>query len=119
MPFVRKAVTPEVLEALGLSSLTANQKLGQINRQLIFDLDTRSSLIVHPYSYIDYPDRHLFFRVDGNGFPTWEYLRPADGHDRVEIFFNRDANPGYRARVVPCTVKRLQSLGTSRLDLFR
>jgi hypothetical protein len=100
VPFVREAFTADVLERLGLVTLASDATLSRVNRELIFDLDSRSALIVHPYSHADYPDRYMSFVLEGKGFTTWEKFDRSDGPARIEIYIDRMIGAEYRARIV-------------------
>ena len=100
MPFVREVYTAAVLDRLGLVTLASDTTLSRINRELIFDLDSRSALIVHPYSHADFPDRYMSFAFEGKGFNTWELLERSDEPDRIEIYFDRTVDDESRSRIV-------------------
>lgn len=101
MTFVCDICTPEVFKELTLfQGLLEDKKLNPIGHNLVFDLNSRSALIPHPYHYSDYPDRSMNFYVAGKCFNVWELVQRSDGPDRVEIFFDRNLGEKERSHVV-------------------
>ena len=89
MGFVRGTCNEQLFAELELSAFLSSEQIG---RQLIYDLSTHAALIPHPYHYANYPDRSLSFYVGGNYFFVNEIVQRNDGPDRIEIWFEDDAD---------------------------
>lgn len=116
MTFVREICTTQVFNALRLPhSLLEDEKLNFLEQHLIFEIDSCSALIIRPFHYSSYPDRQMDFYVEEKHFIAWELIQPADGPERVEIYFNKSASKEERAKV---TALLQEAVGTMR-DGFR
>ncbi|OFW88770.1 MAG: hypothetical protein A3B66_02605 [Alphaproteobacteria bacterium RIFCSPHIGHO2_02_FULL_46_13] len=101
MTFVHEICTAEIFNYLSLpQGLTEDKKTNPLGRNLIFDVDSRSALIPHPFHYSDYPDRRISFYVAGKCFSVWELVQRSDGPDRVEISFDRKFEAYDRSNVI-------------------
>ncbi|AYN96970.1 hypothetical protein EAW52_25085 [Pseudomonas sp. LTJR-52] len=98
MAFVRDICPIEQL-SLG-QGLTEDSEMSPLGRSLIFDLDSRSALIPHPFHYSDYPDRRMSFYIVGKCFNVCELVQRSDGPDKVEIYFGRKFETSHRSNAI-------------------
>jgi hypothetical protein len=100
MAFVRDICTSEIFKRLALPQyLAEDAKLNPLDKRLIYDIESCSTLIPHPFDHSCYPDRCMDFYIEGKRFRAWELLQRSDGPDRIEIYFPRDITLEGRAPI--------------------